>query len=469
MDEIKHLRVPPHSIESEQAVLGAMLVDPLAVERVAGLTEADFYRRDHQIIYRAILELSGQGKPHDAVTLADWFNDQGVMEAVGGSRYVIELTGNGIASNVQAYARIVREKALLRRVIDGCTTVIGKAFDGREGADALIDAAVGGLMNLQRSERSAEGTMRDALAAAWDEIQAALDAGGAIRGVPSGLSKLDQHLGGFHRSDLTVIGARPAMGKTALLFGMAAHAAVNDTPIGIITAEQPSVQLGLRMLALKSGVSAQLMRSAGVDHDDMARLTAAKGQLWNAKAWIYDRGAPRIGDVMRVARRWRREHGIKALYVDYLQRIEGQGEKQHEKVADVARKLKQIARDLDIPVIALAQVKRDVETRGNKRPGMADLCDSSEVEKEADQIITLYRDEVYHDDTPDRGTAELLIVKQRHGETAMCRVAWIPARMQFADLDPSWRRAPREVKPASAGKGSPQADMLGGSEVRDAA
>jgi replicative DNA helicase len=445
------LRVPPHSIDAEQAVLGGLMLSATSWDRISAIVcEDDFYRRDHQLIFRAIVGLIDRGQPCDAVTLGEWIESQGVAEEIGGMSYVIHLASTTpSAANVRAYAEIVRDKAMLRRLVDAGTNLANSAYnaDGRTAAE-ILDAAIGGMMTMQRRDTRAEWGMREVLRMAFDRVRFAYEHQGTIPGVPTGLEKLDEHMGGLHPSDLTVIGARPSMGKTALLFGMAKHAAAIGHPVGIISGEQPAVQLGMRMLALSSKVQSARMRSGHVSDDDWEAITNAIAKDAAMPMHVYDKSAPHISEAMRVARRWKREHGVKAIYVDYLQRLDGPGERAYERVSAVAKGLKNIARELDIPVVALAQVKREVELRADKRPRMSDLCDSSEIEKEADQIITLYRDDYYHDGSPDAGTAELLIDKNRHGECAKVRVAWIPQTMQFANLDHAWTPIANNEKPA---------------------
>lgn len=467
-------RVPPHSIDAEQAVLGGLMLAPEKFDRVAArISDADFWRKDHQLIFRSIVELARRNQPFDCVTLGDWFEAQKIAGLIGddthrGVQYVYQL-GNTQASaaNIGAHVEIVREKSLRRRVIDGCARVIEEAFaSGKdEKAEQLVDRAIGGLMRLHKAERNVECNMRDALRQAWAELVRIHDSNGALPGLTTGLAKLDEHLGGFHNGDLVVIGGRPSMGKTAMLFGMARAAALAGAPTGIVSGEQPAQQLGARMLSLYSGVPAAKMRSASFNAEEWGELSRAMSVASEAPIQIMDRAAPSIAEVSRLARRWKREHGIRALYVDYLQRLEAPGEKRWERVGVVASGLKNIARDLDIPVIALAQVKRDVEARGDKRPRMGDLCDSSDIEKEADQIITLYRDDYYEPESKHRGTAEILIDKNRHGETAFCRVAWVAEQMRFADLARDYRdptgdeeEAPRAR--ATRGRGNVGSDKV---------
>lgn len=448
---IEGLRVPPHSADAERAVLGGLMIAPAAWDRVGDmLTGEDFYRHQHRLVFEAIRELADAGKPFDALLLTERFEARGMVEDVGGIAYLVELTSTTpSAANIAAYAAIVAQKAMLRRLIAGCTTVIERCWAGDDpdlDPAKLVDEAIGGMMQLQRTHRNAEWTMRDALRASWKRLAAAYANPGQLIGITTGLESLDSFLGGLHPSDLTVIGARPAMGKTALLLGMARAAARAGKPVALISGEQPMVQVGDRMAALGAALSATKLRTANLDEEDWGRLSAAVEADVVLPLWIYDRPAPSIGETARLLRRWKREHGIGAVYVDYLQRLDAPGDRQFERVAAVAKGLKNIARELDLPVVALAQVKREVEDRADKRPHMRDLCDSSEIEKEADQIVMLYRDDYYNSGSAERGTAELLIEKNRHGPTGFARCAFVADQMRFADLDPGWRPEHVEVE-----------------------
>lgn len=443
---ITNLRVPPHSIEAEQAVIGALMLDPNAFERVADrISASDFYRRDHHQIFAAVTDLARRGQPCDAVTLSEFFTAKGCADEVGGAAYVIELANSTpSAANVVAYAEIVREKSMLRRLVDGSMRIMEAVYQsGASGKSAqeILDSAIGGMMRMQMREATSEFTTKQVLKMAYERVAWAFDHPGEIPGITSGFGALDRHLGGFQGGDLTVFGARPAMGKTALLFGMARSAAISGAPVGVISAEMPAVQFGLRMLSLSSGVSGYKMRSGDISEEEWSRITVGITNDVSLPIWVYDRSRPDVAEVARIARRWKRDHGIKALYIDYLQRMTAPGEKQFEIVGAVAKGLKSIARDCGIPVIALAQVKREVESRSDKRPHMSDLSDSSEIEKEADQIIALYRDEVYNPESPAAGTAELLIDKNRHGACATVHVGWVGEVMRFADIDKDRRAA----------------------------
>lgn len=301
--------------------------------------------------------------------------------------------------------------------------------------DGAIDSAVAALMALHAEDRECEHTAKSAMAAAWRQVEAAKEAGGALIGIPTGLTELDDTLGGLHDSDLIVVGARPAMGKTGLLLGMTLAGAGNQRPVGLISGEQPHEQVGLRWMAT-AGVSVGKLRAGHVPDDSWGLLYAKVKETGERNIRILDRSSPDIAEVMRVARRWKHQHGIRALYVDYLQKLEisGMGDApKHERVGAVAKALKNLARDLRIPVVALAQVSRKVEERANQRPMMSDLADSSEIEKEADQIMTLWRDQ----STPhaEVAPAEINVVKNRHGNIGTVNCLWRGASTSFVNLD----------------------------------
>lgn len=433
---VSALRVPPHSIEAEQNVLGSMLISPKAAAMVA-LTEGDFYRRDHALIYRACRELESDGKPLDAVTVGEWFESNGLLEHVAGGAYVVELaTDVFTAANVVAYANIVRDKAMLRRAIDVGMELVNDSFapDGRSRAE-IIDAAIAGLMALQKGEQNCEFTLQQAAKLAWEDASIAYETRGTIRGVPSGYGRMDKRLGGWHKGDLVFIGARPSMGKTALMVNLALNAAEAGHSVGMISGEQSAMQIGQRSIAADGQVAAERLRNGDIDEEAWPKLTDAMRRMIERKVRILDRSAPTLDELCRVARRWKQEHGITVLFVDYLQRIRvPKAENRIEEVSEVARGLKTLARDLDISVISLAQVKAEVDKRnGDKRPNLGDIANSDEATREADLIGFLYRDEVYHDDSTERGIAELNFEKNRHGPTGRFKLRFEGETMRFSD------------------------------------
>lgn len=443
------LRVPPHSTEAEQAVLGGLMLAPDRIDSVASRLNADdFYRRDHRIIYQAMVGLTERKQPCDAITLGEWFERNGLIDVE--SHYLLELASTTpSAANILAYAEIVHGHATRRRVIDVATDLAERAFSLSDETGELLDKGITELMGMHRVQVSSEYTLKQALSLAYEQAEEVKKLGGLIPGISTSLVDLDDCLGGFHDSDLIVIGARPAMGKTALLLNLALAAGRQrrtdrgevetiPVPAGLISTEQPVVQLGARILSIEAGVKASRLRNGSHDEEDLERMFMGVRRLQGRTLMINDRATVSIADAKRAARRWKQEHDIAALWVDYIQRIRGTDPRmrKHEQVAEVAVGLKDIARELDIPVVALGQVGRDVEKRKDMRPNMGDLSDSSEIEKEADQIAMLYRDEVYNPDSPDKGMAELLVEKNRHGPTGLVRAQWIAETMKFANWRP---------------------------------
>lgn len=432
------MRTMPAAIDAEQSVLGGLMLDPRALERVlAELSEADFFRKDHRAIFRAIVELDSRNQPYDAVTMAEWFESNKLSELVGGTSYVMELANSTPgAANIAAYAKIVREKSVLRQIIDAGTQISGEGFDpGTRSPAEILDSTILRLMAMQRHDSQVEFTAKQAAKRAYDLMVEAHTLGGPPNCVPSGLADLDEMLGGFHPGDLIVIGARAAMGKTAFLTNAALFAAHKGKAVGLISGEQPADQVAARMLALTGNISAKKFRTGKIDEHEWPSITNAFTEVAKARMWILDRSAPSIAEVQRVARRWKQLHGIEALYIDYLQRLEAPGERRWESVGAAAKGLKNLARDLAIPVVVLAQVSRSVESGGKGRePRMGDLSDSSEIEKEADQILMLYRDEYYNPESDQKGIAKIIVEKNRHGATGFIEAAWIAETMRFADL-----------------------------------
>jgi replicative DNA helicase len=318
----------------------------------------------------------------------------------------------------------------MRAVIDQATELLEAAWSNEVGAVELLDTGISRLMAMQKIEARSEYTLRQAMTMAFAEAERAKALGGRIPGISSGLGGLDRILGGWHDSDLIVIGARPAQGKTALLLNFATACAM---PCGIISAEQPAQQIGARVMSIKSHVPAERMRNGRFEGSDLRKLENAIGELCDRTCLIYDRSSPTIADVSRMARKWKQQNGIRALFVDYVQRIESFSTSNRankaEKVGEVVRGLKNLARDLEIPVIALAQVGRQAEGR---QPGMGDLSDSSEIEKEADQILTLFRPGTA-DDMAGDDDAVISVQKNRHGPTGDVRTAWLAETMRFED------------------------------------
>lgn len=383
-----------------------------------------FATEAHGDICRRIRELSADSLPCDPVSVAESFEREG-NRALGTLALTI-ASESVTTTQPAAFADRIRSAWRLRQA-----HAIAADLHGATDAEA-VDAAIERLMDLHGTETRHEWSAKDAVRRTIDELQAIND-GTAPKPVTSGLRDLDKIIGGFHRGDLIVVGARPAMGKTSLALGMARAAAAAGNPCGVISGEQPIEQVSARWLALASGVAATNFR-AGFGEGEWGQVSNAMVSVAGLPLWVYDRSAPTLVECVRVARRWKHKHDIAALYVDYMQRIEGEGDRKFEQVGAVVRGLKNLARDLDIPVIVPAQVSRQVEQRKPAIPRMGDLSDSSEIEKEADQVLMLYRDEQYNPDTEHRGIAKIIVEKNRHGPTGFIECAFHAPTMRFADL-----------------------------------
>lgn len=413
-------------IECEFAVLGGLLMDNSRLPEV-DLDLSDFAVDQHRDIFEAIQALIADGKNADLLTVADHLErhipGRGWLSTVG-----LIVNNTPSAANAGSYAKVVKEESVRRRALRVARNL--EETLAEEGLEA-VDTAIRELMLLSAPRRNFECDVRDAVAAAIDEVDEAFKAKGPI-GIPTGLKDLDDCIGGLRSPDLIVIAARPSVGKTALLLNLADN---SNRPAGVISAEQGRAQVGLRLIAKNGNLNAYRLRIGKVDDADWPRVTHAVGVLSERKIRINDRPNPTIEEVMRQARKWKFQYDIQSLYVDYIQRIRALPKApRHEQVGFVALSLKELARELSIPVIALAQVNRNVEERQNKRPTMADLKDSGSIEQEADTVITLYRDEVYDENSENKGIAELNVLKNRHGPTGLIRCVWRAESMTFHNL-----------------------------------
>lgn len=410
--------------EAEQSLIGAVLLtDHWLTE--CEIRPEDFLSEKGRIIWQSVMAVHEARQPVDLVTVATHMKGRGFDWVA----YLSELSRNTpSAASWKAYADILKRYSRLAKL----SAILDEAKAGVLAGNDVGDSVISDLMALGNDAGDYEADAKSMLRSTVEMLEAVKN--GTIKTVTAGLASLDDALSGLHPSNLIVIGGRPSMGKTVVLLNMADKAGV---PVGIISSEMGRHQLGVRLLAMNNGASAEKLRKADLTNDEWLRVTSVAGRMVKeSRLFVNDRPKVTIHDIERQARRWKHVHGIEALYVDYIQRIDGASgrEKKHEDVGVVVRGLKNIARELDIPVVALAQVSRKVEDRSEKRPFMGDLADSSEIEKEADEIITLYRDEVYNPNTPLKGILELIICKSRHGETKMVPVKWNGAFMQVRDL-----------------------------------
>jgi replicative DNA helicase len=431
---IDALRVPPHSIEAEQAVLGGLMLNERAWDQVADkLREEDFYRRDHQLIFRAIGTLADKQQPCDAVTLGEYFESNGLSEQVGGTAYVIELASTTpSAANIAAYAEIVREKSVLRQLIDVGTTIANDGFqpEGRSSRELLENAEKSVFEIAEAGSRGKQQfvAMRGAVKEAFRILQERYENKGSITGVPTGFTDFDNRTTGLQPSDLIILAARPSMGKTALALNMAEFAALKTKrAVAVFSMEMSASQLAFRLISSLGRVNAQNLRTGQLEDEDWSRVSHAITLLADAKIFIDDTPALSPTELRSRARRLAREHGGLALIViDYLQLMQVPGNKENRatEIAEISRSLKALAKELSCPVIALSQLNRSLEQRTDKRPVMSDLRESGGIEQDADVIVFIYRDEYYNQDSPDKGLAEIIIGKQRNGPTGTIKLVF---------------------------------------------
>jgi replicative DNA helicase len=442
------LRVPPHSIEAEQSVLGGLLLDNAAFDKIADLVgEADFYRDEHRRIFRQISKLLERGKPADAVTVAESLDLAGQANETGGLAYLGELAVNTpSASNIRRYAEIVRERAILRQLVTAGDEIAGSAFNplGRD-ARQLLDEAEARVFAIADSGFRHQGGFQHIhplLTQVVERIQELHDRDNPsdITGIPTGYHDLDMRTSGLQAGDLLIVAGRPSMGKSSFALNIGEHVAIEvGLPVAIFSLEMGGTQLAMRMLSSTGRLDAQRVRTGRLNDDEWSRLSFALGRLHEAPLHIDETPALNPIELRARARRLHRQCGkLGLIIIDYLQLMSssnpGRGENRATEISEISRSLKSLAKELDVPVIALSQLNRMLEQRPNKRPVMSDLRESGAIEQDADVIMFIYRDEVYNPDTQDKGTAEIIIGKQRNGPTGMVRLTFLGEYTRFENF-----------------------------------
>ena len=418
------LKVPPHSIEAEQSVLGGLMLDNNAWDRVADtLNEADFYRRDHRMIFAAVHALADSSQPFDVVTVSEYLTSRAELEEAGGLGYLGDLAHNTpSAANILAYASIVRERSVVRQLIAAGTEIADSGFntEGR-GVAELVDEAERRVFEISdRGARRAGGfaAVRDVLVNVMERITLLYESSNPITGVPTGFTDLDEKLSGLQNSDLVIVAGRPSMGKTAFAMNLCENAAIKSRlPVAVFSMEMPAEQLTMRMLSSLGRIDQQKVRSGKLSDEDWPRLTSTMSILNEAEIYIDDTPALTPTELRARCRRLKREKNLGMVLIDYLQLMQVPGTKENRatEISEISRGLKALAKELNVPVIALSQLNRSLEQRTDKRPVMSDLRESGAIEQDADVILFIYRDEVYNEDSKDRGKAEIIIGKQRNG------------------------------------------------------
>jgi replicative DNA helicase len=437
------LKVPPQSVEAEQAVLGGLMLEGQAWDRIADkISESDFYRKEHRLIFRAVAALAEANSPADVVTVSEWLEKNHELQNAGGLSYLASLANNTPgAANITAYAQIVRERALLRNLIHVSNRITHSAYhpEGRNAAD-ILDLAEKGIFDIREQGAHRHGgfvPLKSLLTRAVDRIDELFRSDSAITGVSTGFKDLDDMTSGLQPGDLIIVAGRPSMGKTSLAMNIAENAAIgNKTPVAIYSMEMPGEQLAMRMMASLGRINAHKVRTGKLDDDDWPRLTHAIGLLAEAPIFIDDTPALNPLELRTRARRLKREHGLGLIVVDYLQLMQSPetSENRATEISSITRALKGLAKELNVPMIALSQLNRSLEQRPNKRPVMSDLRESGAIEQDADVIFFIYRDEVYNEDSQDKGTAEIIIGKQRNGPTGKVKLTFLGEYTRFENF-----------------------------------
>ena len=444
--DIAAIRLPPHSIEAEQSLIGGILLDNAAWERIADLvTSEDFYRDDHRRIYQHIARLVDMGKPADVVTVFESLEKHNESEQAGGLAYLAEVANSTpSAANIRRYAEIVRERAILRKMVAVGDQIASSALNpsGRD-AKALLDEAEAKVFEIaEAGARHASGfvSIQPILKQVVDRVQELYDRDNPneVTGVPTGLVDLDEKTSGLQPSDMIIIAGRPAMGKTTLALNIAEHVAVDcRLPVAIFSMEMPGTQLAMRFISSLGRIDQTKLRTGRLGDEDWQRLTAAMGKLYDAPLFIDETPGLNPIDLRARARRLSRQCGkLGLIVIDYLQLMTSTRDSDNRaaELSEISRSVKSLAKELHVPIIALSQLNRSLEQRPNKRPVMSDLRESGAIEQDADIIMFIYRDEVYNPDSPDKGSAELIIGKHRNGPTGMVRMTFIGEYTRFENF-----------------------------------
>lgn len=438
------VRLPPHHVESEQAVLGALLIDNAVADRL-DVSEQDFYAHDHRLIWKAIIGLIDAGKPADVITVAEALEASGELDRVGGLSYVVGLSANTpSAVNVRSYAKTVKDRARLRRLAETGTRIADMAYAGGDASDAVAQAQQA-VMELDSTEAAQESmSLRDAFKAMVMRVDAAYN--GTAQSIPTGFLRLDDKIVGLEPGDVIVVAGRPSMGKTA--FAMQIAELVSETdPVQIFSLEMGARQLTMRMAAGVGKIDLMKLRTGKLDNDEWNRLSYAQGKLINRPMYIDDRSSLSVAQIRARARQTKRKHGLGLIVIDYIGLVDAPGNNRAESIGAVSRGIKAMARELGVPVILLSQLNRQVTGRTDKRPLLSDLRESGAIEQDADLILLLHRDEYYNVDSKWKGVAECIVAKQRNGPTGIVPLSFDGTTARFGNYEHAYTpEAPKQER-----------------------
>ncbi|WP_088072050.1 replicative DNA helicase [Gottfriedia luciferensis] len=442
MSDLLNDRTPPQNIEAEQAVLGAVLLDSEAlIPTSERLLPDDFYRAAHQKIFEAMLKIASRNEPLDVITLTSELANQGVLEEVGGVSYLNDLLASvPTASNVDYYAKIVEEKSTLRRLIRTATNIVTESYTPEVPVDVILNEAEKSILKVsQRTNVSGFQSIKDVVMTTFSKIETLFNQRGEITGVPTGFTDLDRMTAGFQPNDLIIVAARPSVGKTAFALNIAQNVATKtDENVAIFSLEMGADQLVMRMLCAEGNINAQALRTGNLEQEDWNKLTMAASSLAGTGIYIDDTPGIRVNDIRAKCRRLKQEHGLGMILIDYLQLIQGNGksgENRQQEVSEISRSLKGLARELKVPLIALSQLSRSVESRQDKRPMMSDIRESGSIEQDADIVAFLYRDDYYDKESENKNIIEIIIAKQRNGPVGTVSLAFVKEYNKFVNLE----------------------------------
>ena len=435
-------KLPPQHLEAEQSVLGGILIENEAINRVTEILDADdFYRDAHRKIFNALINLSERDEPADLITLTNELRKTDQLDSIGGASYLTSLIDSvPTAANIEYYAKIVKEKAILRKLIQTSTEIITQSYEDRGDVEVFLDEAERAIFEIsEKRVRPSFYSIRDIVKESFKTIERLFQKKELVTGVPSGFKELDRMTAGFQPSDLIIIAGRPSMGKTAFCLNVAQYAAIeNKIPVAVFSLEMSKEQLVIRMLCSEAHVEGTRLRTGYLNESDWPKLTIAAGNLSEAPIYIDDTAALSVLELRAKARRLKSDHGLGMVIIDYLQLMKGRArvENRQQEISEISRSLKALSKELSIPVIAVSQLSRKTEERTGNRPQLSDLRESGAIEQDADLIIFIYRDEIYNraEDNPNRGKAEVIIGKQRNGPIGKIDLAFLDKFTTFKDL-----------------------------------
>jgi replicative DNA helicase len=433
-------RVPPHSLEAEVSVLGAAMLSRTAASEAGEILRSeDFYRNAHRIVFEGMQSLLSTGEPIDTVTITDWLARRDRLDEVGGAAAIHDLTvAVPTAANAAYYARIVREKALLRRLIDAGTAVVKLGYEASEDADTVVDRAESLIYDVAQTGSSVDyARLGELLNESFEQIEMLAERGSEVTGLATGFDDLDRLTAGLQPQNLVILAARPAMGKSSLVLGISQFVSVKlQRPSIIFSLEMSKLEIVNRLLSSEARIDSSRLRTGRLEDTDWRKLGDALGSLSEAPLFIDDTPSITMMEIRAKSRRLKQKHGLDLIIVDYLQLMQShrRSENRQQEVAEISRGLKMLAKELDVPVIALSQLSRQPESRTDKRPMLADLRESGSIEQDADIVAFIYRDEVYDEDSPDKGIAELIVAKHRNGATGVVKLAFLDHLTKFANL-----------------------------------